>query len=275
MTDEQTGQQNDVKMPKGRSPSYPGISLSTAIERAKKIYDEFKQFQVPMAKVTSRWGYTKPTTGPASVTYAALKKWGLLTDTGNGDQRVARITDLAVKILHPNPGQEAAIREAALTPPIMREWWDRYQNDVPPMDSLHWQFVVQGPFTESGLTDFVRVYTDTVSFAKLAVAATVISENEPTQEEGDHGDEEKPGSSSDRKPDARLQRRRRSEGDGAMTYTVPVAVGTDVTIEGRFPLTEAEWTQLIAVLTAMKPGLVGDTAGRSVEDDGEPHPLGR
>jgi hypothetical protein len=44
---------------------------------------------------------------------------------------------------------------------------------------------------------------------------------------------------------------------GVLTYAVPVAAGTDVTIEGNFPLSEAEWTQFLAVLAAMKPGLVG------------------
>lgn len=50
---------------------------------------------------------------------------------------------------------------------------------------------------------------------------------------------------------------------GVLTYAVPVAAGTDVTIEGRFPLTEAEWNQFIAVLTAMKPGLVGSRPDES------------
>lgn len=36
-----------------------------------------------------------------------------------------------------------------------------------------------------------------------------------------------------------------------------MAVGAaPVIIEGRFPMTEDEWTQFLAVLTAMKPGLV-------------------
>ena len=38
-------------------------------------------------------------------------------------------------------------------------------------------------------------------------------------------------------------------------------------IEGRFPLTEAEWTQFIAVLSAMKPALVGQREESSSSEE--------
>lgn len=44
--------------------------------------------------------------------------------------------------------------------------------------------------------------------------------------------------------------------DEAPTYVVPVAAGSDVVIEGRFPLSETEWEQFMTVLNAMKPALV-------------------
>ena len=34
-----TDQQTTTKLPKGRSPSYPGVPLAAAIDRAKVIYD--------------------------------------------------------------------------------------------------------------------------------------------------------------------------------------------------------------------------------------------
>ncbi|HEV2360545.1 MAG TPA: hypothetical protein VGS21_02470 [Acidimicrobiales bacterium] len=41
-------------------------------------------------------------------------------------------------------------------------------------------------------------------------------------------------------------------------YRLPVSAEKNVTISGPFPLNEAEWHQLLAVLNAMKPGLVAD-----------------
>jgi hypothetical protein len=46
--------------------------------------------------------------------------------------------------------------------------------------------------------------------------------------------------------------------DTATTYAIPVSAGIDVAIEGPFPLTEEQWTQLLAVLTVLKPGLVAE-----------------
>lgn len=46
--------------------------------------------------------------------------------------------------------------------------------------------------------------------------------------------------------------------DAATTYAIPVSAGIDVAIEGPFPLTEEQWTQLLAVLSVLKPGLVSD-----------------
>lgn len=54
------------------------------------------------------------------------------------------------------------------------------------------------------------------------------------------------------------QRRRANREPGVLTYAVPVGIGTDVTIEGKFPMSDAEWTQLMAVVAAMKPALVGE-----------------
>ena len=41
-----------------------------------------------------------------------------------------------------------------------------------------------------------------------------------------------------------------------LTIPVPVIGGSPVTVVGEFPITEAAWSQFMAVLAAMKPGLV-------------------
>ena len=44
-----------------------------------------------------------------------------------------------------------------------------------------------------------------------------------------------------------------------LTIPVPIVGGKSVTIEGEFPISEAAWGQFLAVLNAMKPGLVQAT----------------
>src|SRR6266542_2737783 len=154
---------SQTKLPKGRSPNYPGISLETAIDRARTLYDYGELHPIPLKTIMEKWGYKSPTSGHATVTYASLKKFGLLEDDGRGDQKLGHVSDLAVEILHPNPRQQAAVKDAALHPPIIREWWQRYNGNLPPDETLRWEYVVQGPFTESGLRDFLRVYRETIA----------------------------------------------------------------------------------------------------------------
>jgi hypothetical protein len=251
------------KAPKGRSPSFPSISLKTAVERAGIAHEKLRQHQAPVKSFTDLWGYKSPTTGPASVTFAALKKYGLVEDEGTGKGRTAKLTDLAVEILmkeDPLP----AIRRAALMPPIHAEMWDEHKADVPPVDALRYEFVVKRGFTESGLRDFLREYTETINYAQLASAGTVTEEDEGSDEVEEEAPDENTGDS---------KRRQRQRGEGVLTYAVPVAAGTDITIEGRFPLTEPEWVQFLAVLSAMKPGLVAPTGPDpylGIDEDDDP-----
>lgn len=46
--------------------------------------------------------------------------------------------------------------------------------------------------------------------------------------------------------------------DAPSTYMIPVRAGESVLLEGDFPINEAEWNQFMAVLVAMKPGLVAE-----------------
>jgi hypothetical protein len=254
-----TAEQNTAtaKVPKGRSPSYPGISLGTAVQRTKVIYERFKQFQQPMKAYTDAWGYKAPTTGPATVTFSALKKYGLVEDHGSGNDRTAVLTQRAIDILmKPNPADD--IRAAALAPPIHAEMWQRFKNDVPSDEALRYEFVAQRGFTESGLRDFLREWRDTLAFAHLDSSVTI---DENAGEAGTEGDGlgDNPQTQNDNQghqgggfnpPPPKPE--------GTMSYSVPVAAGMNVTVEGAFPLTEQQWTQFLAVLSAMKPGLVAE-----------------
>ncbi len=249
-----------AKTPRGRSPSYPGIPLPTAIDRVRTIYDHAQRHPVPLASVTAKWGYKAATTGPATVTYSALKKFGLVDEEGTGSNRVVHVTDLAVRILHPNPEQDGAIREAALTPSIMREWWQRFGTDLPPEDSLRWDFAVQGAFTETGLSDFVRVYKETIAFAHLSAGAPVGTEA-VQQDQGpqDRKSDTKP--SVDRSPEQRRERSR-----SAMTYQVPLRPGQDIVVEFPYPPSAEDYDFFLSMLQAVKSRLLATPDASTAEN---------
>jgi hypothetical protein len=190
------------------------------------------------------------TTFVGSLTVAALKKYGLLDYEGSGDARTASLTDLAVDILM-KPDPLPGIQRAALTPPIYREMWDTYHHDIPPEEALRYEFVVQRGFTENGFRDFLRIYRDTISFAKFDPSQPA----EPTVEDEAQSEPESKDSE-----DLRTSTKSKTQPppvDPTITaYAIPVAPGLNVTVEGRFPLSPTAWAQFMAVLAAMRPALV-------------------
>ena len=259
----ETARDANVRRRRGRSPSYPAIDLETAIDRARVLYGKERQYHTAPETVARHWSY-KSLNGPAALSLAALKKFGLMEDEGVGPDRRVWVTDLAVDILaNPDPADRlAAIKDAALRPPIHRELWDKYGSERSD-EALKWELIRERGFTETGASEFVPQYKATITFAGLDAGDRKPTQTRNTQENKAsvrrtplgqelHGDSLPPG-------DRRSARQRRPS-EEASTYAVPVAVGSDVVIEGPFPLSEQEWSQFIAVLTAMKPGLVSDSA---------------
>jgi len=272
------------KRPKGRSPSYPGIPLEAAVDRARALYAKEGQYPAPIETIYRHWGY-KGISGTANVTLAALKKFGLLVDEGSGTERVARLTDLAIEIIE-NPDAQArltAIKQAALTPSIHRELWDQHQErGMPSPETLKYELKRKRGFTDSGADDFISQYGDTVAYAQLGKGATVGGQEHA---DGDDGGNDGGGGADDdggkpHRPPGNRSRQQRPRGGGGMsnepgTLAIPIPVigGSPILIEGEFPVTEAAWDQFLAVLQAMKPGLVQQPESAAVwdvdEDGGE------
>jgi len=49
------------------------------------------------------------------------------------------------------------------------------------------------------------------------------------------------------------------------TFPIPLVGGATVVVQGEFPITEQDWLQFLAVLHAMKPGLVRDAQATDTE----------
>ena len=271
MTETNSGEQRI----RGRSPSYPAIDLEAAVQKVKKLYDIERQHPTPAETVARHWNY-KGLSGSAVLSLAALKKFGLIEIEGTGPQRKARVSKLAVNILlNPDADERlTALKQAALRPSIHRELWDKYGAHPPSEANLRWELTQERAFTERGASEFIPQYLSTISFAKL-------TEDDSVQELTDEGDNATGDATGDsiedvsyRQPGQRQRPQRQQKmSDDSTTYAVPVAVGSNVMIEGRFPLSEREWTQFMAVLNAMKPALVSESvaeqsAAESSDSDG-------
>lgn len=148
-----------------RSPSFPFISLSEALHRAREIYDAERRNLVRPNVAVSHWGYSAKSSGGMQ-TIAALRAYGLLEDV-RGE---LRLTDRAQHILVREPGtagRSDLLQQAALSPPVFARLWERYGADLPSDKSLRTYLVMDLKFNESAVEDLLRSYRETLVVAGL------------------------------------------------------------------------------------------------------------
>jgi hypothetical protein len=253
MSDDQIELAASRRPKKGRSPSYPGISLREAEKRVRELYDAEKTHAAPVSAIVGHWGYS-PTSSGGRTTLAALKKFGLLADEGASDERTGRLTELALElVLNPDPSQ--ALREAALLPKFHRQMWDEYGASLPSAATLRYRLIKEFGFTESGAEEFVDEYRSTIDYAGLATdpESSADEERAPLTAQNPPG-----GQVAATRPPEVAPLPQTVPGSSAASMTIPIPLlGQDpVYVTGTFPLSEASWDQLLRVLEAMKPGLV-------------------
>jgi hypothetical protein len=251
------------RRPAGRSPSYPGVSLRVAVDRAQQLYKAENRYATPVPAAMAVWGYTNPGGGTAGVTLAALKKFGLLIEEKVAEKRVVRLSELALEIIL-SPEPERAIRQAALLPQLHREMWEKYGNNLPSDQNLRWQLIQRG-FTEAGANDFLKVYRDTVAFARLETG--VIETPQDTTTESFANPDEAPvvperqvvNGPYAQVPQLGADRRGGEPGPPqvhGLRMPFRLAGGEVVYLEGEFPITAPAFENLLQILAVMRPGLV-------------------
>jgi hypothetical protein len=264
---------------RGRSPSYPAISLREAIEKARRIYDIEKRNSAPVPAIAEHLGYTAGS-GSANVVISALKKFGLLEYEGSGGSRAARLTDLALNILldeRDDPSERlASIREAALKPSIHRTMWEEYEASLPSDSTLRFKLLRELGFTEGAVDDFIAQMRQTFAFAGLNGDSESDREPDalaPTSRGDGVGTAPSATTPSTHQPTAAVVDQQSAASSGPQSTSpsravqIPLPNGGWVVLDGPFPLTEEAWTYMTAVLAAMKPGLV-----RQVDVPAAPQP---
>jgi len=272
-----TEQETGTKKREGRSPSYPDFGLEEAIDKARRLWVEERRSFAPIAAIQGHWGH-KPNTGPGIRAIAALKGFGLLTEQGRGEARQAKLSDLAFRIIiddRPDSQELAnAIKEAALTPPIIRGIWEEYKGHLPSDATLRYVLRSRG-FSEVGADALIRVFRSTIEFAKLQDSDNITGDRDL---EGDVGirDSQNDLFAIPFPPDGsqfmqEMEERTEDSSGGTellekRVLHIPLLGNKYLAMQLPVPLTEGDWQQMLNVLNAMKPGLITTT-----KDDGSDH----
>jgi hypothetical protein len=238
-----------------RSPNYPGVDLKFAVERAERLWASQQAHAAANQVVMTNLGYT-PRSGAGSVTYGALKRFGLLEDV---EGRRAKLSDLGVTIVRgETTGQRdyEKLREAALMPLLHKEMWEQYGAELPTDSVIEFDLEQKG-FTSGGASDFLGEWKRTMAFARLADSPASLSkddEREPVDPQENVAQPVTPAVTAQVPAPSPAP----PAPPGSRNFPIPLRGTTDAALTVPPEMTEAAWQQMLKVIDAMKDGIVSD-----------------
>jgi hypothetical protein len=162
-----------------RSPKFPYISLAKAIERIEVLYAKAKRYDVRVADIAKDWDLSAKSSS-TDRTVAAIQSFGLIEDSGSGENRKIKLSELGARILaDTRPGvRERLLAEVALKPNIIAEYALKWHEGRPDDSHALSQLQFEGGFTAEAAKIFLRVFDDTMRFTS-AVASDKASDKDP------------------------------------------------------------------------------------------------
>ncbi len=144
-----------------RSPGYPSINLREAIDLASRIFTVSRQSAIDREAAAKDIGYNG-LTGQSAKMLANLSHFDLIEKAGKGGLRV---TDTAVKILHPrNLGEKkAALINAAYSPGLFQDIKENWPDGFVPENALRGHLLRNG-FSSGAVAPAISSYMETYGF---------------------------------------------------------------------------------------------------------------
>lgn len=168
-----------------KSPKWPTMSFTDALEKAQIIYNYEKRNPTTGDVMLSHLGF-KTRTGPANRTFAALRAYGLTEKQPGGNYVISdRAWRILVALPQDSPEREQLMRQAALSPSLFKEIVGLYPNELPSDAALKSYLILNKGFNENTVERFLRVFK-----ATIAVAKPYDSDYTPASDEQSDEDEE-------------------------------------------------------------------------------------
>lgn len=176
---------SEQKISKTRSPNYPKIGLTRAIELARMTYDSALTSPIDTGTAMQLMGY-QADSGPARSALSAVKKYGLI----EGRDQALKITELALRILQPMNEEEkaTAILDAAFRPALFLEIKNQFGEKLPSDIVLTAYLVRTHGFNPNGAKIFVKTFQDTVNLVESLPIVEPATDND-----GDDGGQDELG----------------------------------------------------------------------------------
>ena len=242
---------------KPKSPNYPSVDLGTAIDLAKQLYTEgVGKGEFTPLDAAQAWGYNS-VSGPVRVRIGALRQYGLIEGKRGRHSENPKLTRRALTfIMRPQGSREyqAALQEAAVTPPLFSELHQSHRNAADGV--LREYLVIDKNFTDDGAQRFINAYKTTLRLARLGEEGTMSGLDD--DESPDEGEED------------HVVTEASPQGTGGPVrsivpgelISIPVPLGAEriATVTLPIDMQDADWTRLDRILEAYKPQRVEESS---------------
>lgn len=153
-TDNDDDDENAGQGKRDRSPNYPAITFTDALEKARKIWEAEKRHPVSSEIAVQHMEY-KRLNGASTPVLGALKRYGLLTPSGKKEVRIS--DDAHFIFVHPDgdPERDAMIRKLAMMPSLFGEILSRYPDGLPSDANLRAKLQMDWKFASQAAADAV------------------------------------------------------------------------------------------------------------------------
>jgi hypothetical protein len=258
----------DEAKTRNRSPNYPYISLSEAIEKTCVVLEKDKLNPTSPEVIAGHLDYAK-LHGTSRRVLSAMREFGLLEEVTN---KRLKVSNLGYKLCRNTAGEDERaklLKEAALTPFIFRIVIEEFKGDLPSTATLVDYLVTNKKFSLDGAASLEKVLRETVEFAKITSADF---EEKAAQDMEGKAERQKDSGSSDlfnffspKKPTPPQDERK--EQKPLFKYSVPLSIQRDV--NAHLVITGTSLKRRDLDVLAKK---VGDLLDAFEEDEPEPEP---
>lgn len=233
-----------------RSPAYPSMGLKAATEAITTIYKEARRAPTSVSVVAELFK-TNIKSSKGLRLIAALKQYGFVVEIGSGDGRQVKLSDRALDIELGDTKEKrtAAIKAAALAPPLHRKVWDHFNGALPADATLKDYLLRKLDFNDAYVDRFIKQFRSTLAFAKIGkddiIHGAVGEEEEPENEDETNGG----------KPLSALLPPK-DETPVVRDFPIPLMSGGVAVVKVPVPMSESDFDQIKGTLEAWKSALV-------------------
>ena len=163
-----------------RSPGYPGIPLSKAIDFVDKLYSRVRSNVIDREAAVKDMGFSGMT-GHSQKILSDLAHFNLIEKAGKGG---VRVTELAARILHPHSTTERALalNEAAYSPELFSQFKANWPDGHVSEHMLR-AWLMRSGFASVAIHPIIKSYMDTYVFLQQENATESYDRSTPAASE--------------------------------------------------------------------------------------------